>query len=126
MVATTVREEKEILVEYEEPEATQLNTLNKNLTRFYIYIGPPKDADLYGKEPKIQMNGTLITPRDIPQIINTNIQNLKKRESKSKIYIVVTVDENAREGMVNDVEEQLKLVDTRNIIYRATEFSTGQ
>lgn len=127
MVATTVREEKEDLVDFSKPEATQIHELNKSLTRFHIYIGPPKDSDKYGSAPRIQMNGALVSPSQIPQIINTNIENLKQgSKSKSKIHIVLTVDENAKEGIVTDVEEQLKLVRTRNIVYSATQYTTGQ
>ena len=59
-MVTTVLRETDILVKQQLPRAVQLTKLERKSLVSYIYIGEPKQTNLYGKEPKIQVNDVFV------------------------------------------------------------------
>ena len=116
MVTTKMRQTN-VMVDQKLRGATQLQKLDRKLEKSYLYVGAPKDESL-GKEPKIQVNDQFITPNDIPRFINEELAKLPiTKKNKSNIIVVLNVDEEAKMGLISDVKQQLREVDTRRISY---------
>ena len=108
-----------VMVDNKLPSATQLQKLDRKLEKSYLYIGKPKDASL-GKEAKIQANDQFITPNDIPRFINEELAKMPiAKKNKSNLIVVLNIDGEAKMGMISDVKQQLREVDTRRITYIA-------
>ena len=69
-MVTTVLRETDILVKQQLPRAVQLTKLERKSLVSYIYIGEPKQTNLYGKEPKIQVNDVFEEASDIVLLVN--------------------------------------------------------
>lgn len=118
MVTTKMRQTN-VLVENKLPSASQLQKLDRKLENAYMYIGKPKDETL-GKEPKIQVNDQFITPNDIPRFVNEELAKMPiTKKNKSNLNVVLNIDSEAKMGLITDVKQQLREVDTRRISYIA-------
>jgi biopolymer transport protein ExbD len=118
MVTTKMRKTN-VMVDNKVPSVTQLQKLDRTLEKAFLYIGKPLDASM-GKEPRIQVNDQFITPNDIPRFINEELAKLPPaKKNKSNLIVVLNVDSEAKMGMISDVKQQLREVDTRRISYIA-------
>ncbi len=115
-MVTTVLRETDLLVEQKIPRATQLQKLEKKSLISYIYIGPPKKTEVYGTEPKIQVNDVLIEPRDILLFVEQERDKLSEAE-RDQITMSLKVDEESKMGILSDVQQQLREVNARKVLY---------
>ena len=122
-MVTTVLREQDILVKQKIPRATQLKKLEKKTLVSYIYIGEPKNADKYGKAAKIQANDVFITVDDVPQFVLQEKDKLSEVE-RDQITISMKVDVDAKMGIVTDVQEKLRDVNARKILYASIKNTT--
>lgn len=119
MVTTKMRETN-INVEQRMPQATQLKKLVKKSLVAYLYIGTPKKAEEFGIEPKIQANDVFIETKGIIQWVNT--EKAKQDEvDRDAITISLKVDNEAKRGLVADVETELRRANARKILYSANQ-----
>ena len=119
MVTTKMRETN-INVEQRMPQATQLKKLFKKSLVAYLYIGTPKKAEEFGIEPKIQANDVFIETKGIIQWVNT--EKAKQEEyNRDAITISLKVDNEAKRGLVADVETELRRANARKILYSANQ-----
>ncbi|MGF1635939.1 MAG: ExbD/TolR family protein [Cyclobacteriaceae bacterium] len=114
-MVTTVLRETEILVEQRIPKATQLRKLERKSLVSYVYVGQPKKAE-FGTEPKIQVNDIFIAPKDLILFVQQEKDNLAEAE-KDQLTISMKVDEEARMGIISDVQQQLREVNARKVMY---------
>lgn len=119
-MVTTVLRETEIMVAQQMPRATQLSKLEKKSLVSHLYIGKPKKANLYGSEPKIQANDVLIEPKDIVLWVNQEKDKLEEVE-RDQITISLKIDQEAKMGIVSDVQQQLREANARKIMYATPE-----
>ena len=119
-MVTTVLREQDILVEQRLPQATQLQTLQKKSLISFLYIGEPRNAALYGTEPRIQANDVLINPSDIVLWVNQEKDALSEAE-RDMITISLKVDREVKMGPVSDVQFELREADARRILYASTQ-----
>ncbi len=117
-MVTTVLRETDLLVKVAVPQVTQLEKIENKSLVSYIYIGPPKDQEKFGKEPRIQVNDVFITTKEIPRFIAQERAKLDETQ-KDKIIISMKVDQNkqTKMGIIIDVREQLREVDARKVNY---------
>jgi len=115
-MVTTVLRESNILVEQRIPKATQLRKLERKNLVSYIYIGKPKDAKKFGSEPKIQANDQFIDADGIIQFVTQEKDKLSEAE-RDQITISMKVDEEAKMGIVVDVQQRLRDVNARKVMY---------
>ena len=116
MVATKMRE-NEVLVKNDLPEFTQSQKIDKKMKIAYIYIGPAKGAS--DSDPaKIQVNDKFIQPNQIGTFVSRERDKLGDSD-QDKLTISLKVHKDAQEGVVNDVETQLRKVNARRVIYSA-------
>ncbi len=117
-MVTTVLRESDILVEQKIPSAKELNKLERKSLVSYIYIGKPKQSDM-GAEPRIQINDRLVQPSDIQKFVNEEKDKLTEVE-RDQITMALKVDRDVKMGIVVDVQQELKEVNARKILYSAT------
>jgi biopolymer transport protein ExbD len=117
-MVTTVLRESDILVEQKIPAAKELNKLERKSLVSYIYIGKPKQSDM-GAEPRIQINDRLVQPSDIQKFVNEEKDKLTEVE-RDQITMALKVDREVKMGIVVDVQQELKEVNARKILYSAT------
>lgn len=116
-MVTTVLRESDILVEQKIPQASELNKLERKSLVSYIYIGKPKKADL-GSEPRVQLNDALAQPEDIKLFVQQEKDKLSEVE-RDQITMALKVDRDVKMGIVVDVQQELKEVNARKILYSA-------
>ena len=117
-MVTTVLRESNINVVQRIPEATQLRKLAKKSLIAYLYIGAPKKTEQFGKEPKIQANDVFIEPKDVIQWVNNAKGELPEVE-RDQIFVSLKVDNEAKRGIIADVETELRKANARKILYAA-------
>ena len=119
MVTTKMRETN-ITVEQRMPQATQLKKLAKKSLVAYLYIGAPKKSEEFGIEPKIQANDVFIETKGIIQWVNT--EKAKQDEvDRDAITVSLKVDNQAKRGLIADVETELRRANARKILYSANQ-----
>ena len=116
-MVTTVLRESDILVEQKIPAARELSKLERKSLVSYIYIGKPKKSDM-GSEPRIQINDRLVQPADIQKFVNEEKDKLSEVE-RDQITMALKVDRDVKMGIVVDVQQELKEVNARKILYSA-------
>ena len=115
-MVTTVLREQDILVEQNIPKAEQLTKMQKKSLVSYIYIGKPKDEDRYGAEPRIQTNDVLVEPSAIVAFVNQERDKLDEAE-RNQITMAMKVDDDARMGIVSDVQQELREANALKVLY---------
>jgi biopolymer transport protein ExbD len=117
-MVTTVLREQEIKVEQRIPKADQLRKLEKKSLVSHLYIGKPKYqyAEIYGTEPKIQINDVFINPDDVIRWVNEEKDNMDESE-RDQITISLKVDIETKMGIISDVQQQLRDANARKIMY---------
>lgn len=115
-MVTTVLRETEILVENTIPKATQLQKLQKKSLVATMYIGKPKDTRKYGDEPLIQTNDVFMEVSNVVLWVNREKDKLNEVE-RDQITINMKVDEEAKMGIVSDVQQELKEANARKVLY---------
>lgn len=121
MVSTTIRE-TQLMVENEVPGATEVKKLERKDLVSYIYIGKPKRQfrDLYGTEPRIQLNDAFAKVDDIRDYIATERKQLDESE-RPKMTTSLKVDVDTKMGTVSDVKYALRKASALKINYSARE-----
>jgi biopolymer transport protein ExbD len=118
-MVTTVMREQDILVEQKLPQASQLQKLQKKTLISYIYIGKPKNVEVYGTEPRIQANDALLNPADLVQWVNQE-RDLLAESDRGLITISMKADKEVKMGPISDVQTELREADARRVLYSAT------
>ena len=115
-MVTTVLREVTINVKQRIPEATQLRKLERKSLVSYLYVGEPKKVEQWGTEPRIQANDAFIEPKDVILWVNQEKDKLDENE-RDLITIAMKVDEEAKRGLISDVELQLRKANARKLLY---------
>lgn len=115
-MVTTVLRETTIMVKQQLPRATQLSKLERKSLVSYIYIGEPKQTDLFGTEPKIQVNDVFIDVSGIVKFVNQEKDKLSEAE-RDQITMSMKVDIDAKMGIVSDVQQELREANARKVLY---------
>jgi biopolymer transport protein ExbD len=102
------------------PEATQLRKLQRKSLVTNLYIGAPKKTEQYGTEPKIQANDAFIEPSEIIQWVNAEKDKLAENE-RDQLTISMKVDNEAKRGIIADVETELRKGNARKVLYTTRE-----
>ena len=115
-MVTTVLRETTINVKQRIPRATELRKLQRKSLVSYLYVGEPKNTGLYGEEPKIQANDVFLELRDITLWVSSEKDKLSEVE-RDQITIAMKVDEEAKMGLISDVQLQLREANARKLMY---------
>ena len=115
-MVTTVLRETDILVKQQLPRAVQLTKLERKSLVSYIYIGEPKQINLYGKEPKLQVSDVFVEVSDIVQFVSQEKDKLNEAE-RDQITMSMKVDVESKMGIVSDVQQELRDANARKVLY---------
>ena len=119
MVTTSMREtENKVLIKI--PEATEVAKLERKDLTSYINIGTPiKDLQRqYGTEPRIQLNDSFKTVKEIRDFI-ANERNATKESERPLMTVAIRADESVRMGIITDVKQELRRCSALKIMYTA-------
>jgi biopolymer transport protein ExbD len=119
MVTTEMRETT-IEVQQRIPEATQMRKLARKSLVTNLYVGEPRKTEQFGKEPKIQVNDAFIEPKDIVLWVSKEKDKLAENE-RDQLTISLKVDNEAKRGIIADVETELRKANTRKVLYTTIE-----
>ncbi len=119
MVSTTMREVT-LMVKVTLPQATELSKLEKKSLVSYIYIGTPHQQyqNVFGNEPRIQLNDQFATLRDIPDYI-TSEREARDEAERPMMITSLKVDEFTKMGIVMDLKQELRKMAALHINYSA-------
>jgi biopolymer transport protein ExbD len=115
-MVTTVLRKSDLLVEQKIPRAEQIQKIQRKSLVSHIYVGKPKRTDVFGSEPRIQVNDVLIQPQDIPLFVEEERSKLAEVE-REQMTMSLKVDEEAKMGILSDVQQQLREVNARRVLY---------
>ena len=115
-MVTTVLREDTIIVKQEIPQASELTKLEKKSLVKHLYIGSPKKTELWGSEPKIQADDSFIDTKDVVLWVNKQKSTMKEHE-REMIVVDMKVDQDAKRGIISDVELQLRKANARKLLY---------
>jgi biopolymer transport protein ExbD len=118
-MVTTVLRESTIMVKQSIPKATQLRKLEQKKLVSYLYVGQPNDTKKFGAEPKIQANDAFIEIDGIIQFIEEEKGKLQENE-KDQITISLKVDDETKMGIIADIQEKMRDVNARKLMYAAS------
>ncbi len=115
MVTTELRVTA-IEVQQRIPEATQLRKLMRKSLVMNLYIGEPRKTAQFGKEAKIQADDVFIEPKDIILWVSRQKDLLAENE-RDQLTVALKVDNEAKRGIIADVESELRKANARKILY---------
>lgn len=120
MVSTTMRDQ-EVLVRYRLPEATEVQKLEKKSLVSYIHIGQPALAlqSKFGTAPRIQLNDSYRTARDIGDFVAAERDKLSEVD-RASMTICLKADEATKMGIITDVKQELRRANALKISYAAS------
>ena len=121
MVVTTMREVR-LKVEFQVPQASELEKLEKKSLVTFIYVGRPAEPyrERLGDEPRIQLNDAFASPDDIPDYIAGERSRLSESD-RPLMQVSLKVDEQTPMGLVTNIKEALRKAHALNINYSARE-----
>ncbi len=120
MVSTTMRDQ-ELLVKTKLPTATEVQKLEKKSLVSYIHVGPPSIAmqAKFGTAPRIQLNDSYRTTRDILDYIAAERDNLNEAD-RAQLTVCLKTDENTKMGIVSDIKQELRRANALKVSYAAS------
>ncbi|MFN2394221.1 MAG: ExbD/TolR family protein [Bacteroidales bacterium] len=115
MVTTTMRETT-LFVKNTLPSATEIQKLERKSLVSFIYIGAPLQTNIFGTEPRIQLNDAFGNVNEIAAFIEAERQ--ARPEAERPLMITsLKIDKETKMGIVTDVKQELRLVNALNINY---------
>lgn len=123
MIVTTMREVR-LKVEFEVPQGTELERLEKKSLVTFIYVGRPAEPyrERLGDEPCIQLNDAFARPEDIPEYITGERARMAESD-RPLMQVSLKVDQHTRMGLVTDIKKALQKVNALNINYSISPLS---
>lgn len=118
MVTTTMRETT-LFVRTQLPSATEIQKLERKSLVSFIYIGPPLQSQIFGTEPRIQLNDAFATVPEIASFIAAE-REARQEAERPLMTTSLKVDRDTRMGIVSDVKQELRLVNALKINYSTT------
>ena len=118
MVVTVIKDE-DLLVEVEQPQASEITIIEKKSLVDIVNIGPPIDKRK-GLEPVIQLDDAIVKLDDIGLWVKQN-KDARFEAEKDKIVTSLKVDKETEMGIVTDVKYKLREADALKILYSTLE-----
>jgi biopolymer transport protein ExbD len=117
-MVTTVMREVSLMVDIKVPKATEIQKLEKRNLVSYIYIGKPKNTELYGSTPRIQLNDAYANVNQIREFVSSERDKLNEYDKKL-MTVSMKVDKDVEMGIVTDVKQELRKASALKINYSA-------
>lgn len=120
MVSTSMRDQ-ELLVRYKLPDATEVQKLEKKSLVSYIHIGQPTLAmqAKFGTAPKIQLNDSYKTTKDILDFVAAERDQLNESD-RASMTICLKADGMTKMGIIADVKQELRRANALKLSYASS------
>ena len=121
MIVTTMREVT-LKVQFQVPQGTELEKLEKKSLVSFIYIGKPlpEFQKKMGAESRIQLNDKFAEVSEVQDYIYQERENMKE-EDQPFMTVSLKVDKDTKMGIVQDVKQALRQAYALKINYSATQ-----
>ena len=97
---------------------TQLMAIDKDREEIDLYLGYPKNAEQYGTEPMVEIDGKLVNIGDVDIMVRQHISGLPpQKQSPGAVFVFITLDKAVKYGSLFKVKKELKDIGVRPIIY---------
>jgi biopolymer transport protein ExbD len=127
MISTSMRDQ-DILVTTVLPDASEVQKLEKKQLVSFIYIGTPTPSQQaqWGTTPRIQLNDSYRSTRDILDFVASERDKLSEAE-RAQMTVMLKADKGTRMGVISDVKQELRRANALKISYGANKvLSAGQ
>lgn len=121
MIVTHMRSD-EVKVRFEVPAGSEVKKLAGHPAIVNIYIGWIGPSTGSGTEWAVQLNGDIVSPKQIPARIS-EIRGKLSPENAERLTVSLRADRRAPMGIVNDVKQALQKSYALKINYSATEIN---
>lgn len=119
-MVTTVMREVDLKIKLTQPEASEIQKLeNKSLVN-YIYIGEPMEKNKFGTEPRIQLDDNFANVKDVGPYIEMRRTQVDE-VLIPKLTTSMKIDKETKMGIVTDVKQELRKVQSLKISYSTRE-----
>ena len=124
MISTSMRE-TDVLVKAVLPNATEVSKLEKKQLVSHIYIGVPVESQQaqFGTAPRIQLNDSYRTPKDIGEFVASERDKLSEAD-RMAMTVMLKADRLTRMGIIADVKMELRHANALKISYAANKSLT--
>ncbi len=115
MVVTKMKD-NELLVSIAVPTATEVTTLENKQVVTYLYVGKPKNPDIFGTATRLQLNDAFKDPKAIP----VWVEEEKKRLPQNMVplfTVSIKADKEVKMGIMNEIKMGLREANALKIIY---------
>ncbi len=117
-MTVTVMKDSTLKVENELPNASEIKKMEKKDRIIYIHVGRPtgKYVEVFGSEPKIQLNDKYADVSDIGTYI---LDQMGKMPEHLRPYATISlkVDRRTGMGLISDIKQELRKVNALKINY---------
>lgn len=119
MVSTSMKEVT-YKVDIHNPEATELQSLEKKSLVRYIYVGVPKREFVkhYGSETRIQIDDAFAEIAEIRPYVEAE-RSAMKEEEQGLLTISIKADRETQMGIITDIKQELRKAQALKINYAA-------
>ncbi|MBQ0082733.1 MAG: biopolymer transporter ExbD [Paludibacteraceae bacterium] len=119
MVSTSMKEVT-YKVNINNPEATELQSLEKKSLVRYIYVGVPKREFVkhYGSETRIQLDDAFAEVNEIRPYVEAE-RSAMKEEEQGLLTISLKADRESQMGIITDIKQELRKAQALKINYAA-------
>ncbi len=115
MVVTKMKDQ-ELKVKIAVPTATEVATLENKQVVTYLYIGKPKQPEIFGTSTRLQLNDAFMDPIAIPEWVE--LEKKKLPQNLMPLFTVsIKADKEVKMGIVTDVKQGLREANALKIIY---------
>ena len=117
MLSTSMRDQ-ELLVSYKLPEATEVQKLEKKNLVSFIHIGKPvlSRQAKFGTAPRIQLNDSYKTTKDILDFVAAERDNLSESD-RAQMTVCLKADQDTKMGVIADVKQELRRANALKLSY---------
>ena len=120
-MTTTVMREVDLNISVRVPNATEAEKLEKKSLVSFIYVGKPllRHQQMYGTEPRIQLNDQFKDVEDIQDFIAQERDAMDEND-RNKMLVSLKVDEDTKMGIIVDIKMALRTANALKISYSST------
>ncbi|HON17844.1 MAG TPA: biopolymer transporter ExbD [Salinivirgaceae bacterium] len=119
MVSTSMRE-TELKIKVTVPQATEGTKLERKSLASNIYVGIPlrNYQNLFGTEPRIQLNDAFASVKEIQTYIASE-REARSEAERPFMTTVLKIDQDVKMGIVTDIKQELRKANALKISYNS-------
>lgn len=115
MVTTTMRE-VDLKINLTKPNATEIQKMERKDLVTYVYVGKPKNAAVFGTEPRIQLDDQLAQLTDVGSFVITKREEINEKE-RPLMTVSIKADRDVKMGLIGDLKTELRKASALKINY---------